>query len=90
MIAEAFLMRETLTARQRQTEPGRRALAEHFPTPELKTQHYQALGRRSAERRLTLSADEATAVVEAYSLLARIAERARLKLETAPNQESAA
>jgi hypothetical protein len=79
-------MPETLTLRQRQTLPGRRALAEQFPSPEARTEHYRALGRRSAERRITLSGDEAAALVDAYSLLSRIAERARMKLGDAPNE----
>jgi hypothetical protein len=83
---EAFSMPETLTARQQQTLNGRQALADQFPSPEARTEHYRALGRRSAERRITLSGDEAVALVDAYSLLSRIAERARLKLGGAPNE----
>ena len=79
-------MLETLTRRQRQTLPGRLALAEQFPTPEAQTEHYRALGRRSAERRFVLSGDEAAALVDAYALLSRIAERARMKLGDAPNE----
>ena len=83
-------MPELLTARQRQTRPGRKALVEQFPTPEAKSQHYRALGRRSAERRLVLSADERAALVGAYELLARIAERARLNNDETVQKESAA
>jgi hypothetical protein len=79
-------MPEALTARQRQTLPGRQALAGQFPTSEARTEHYRALGRRSAEQRFVLSADEAAALVDAYSLLSRIAERARIKLGDAPNE----
>ena len=74
-------MPETLTLRQRQTVPGRRALAGQFSSPEARTEHYRALGRRSAERRITLSGDEAAALVDAYALLSRIAQRARVKVE---------
>ena len=77
-------MPETLTLRQRRTLPGRRALAEQFPNPEAQTEHYRALGRRSAERRFVLSGDEAAALVDAYALLGRIAERARVKVEGHP------
>jgi hypothetical protein len=87
MTAEAFLMPEPITARQRQTLSGRQALAEQFPSPEARTEHYRALGRRSAERRVVLSGDEAAALVGAYELLARIAERARPK--TVPSPENA-
>jgi len=79
-------MPETLTARQRQTLNGRQALAEQFPSTEARTEHYRALGRRSAERRFVLSGDEAAALVDAYSLLSRIAERARVKLGDLPNE----
>ena len=79
-------MPETFTARQRQTLNGRQALAEQFPSPEARTEHYRALGRRSAERRVVLSGDEAAALVDAYSLLSRIAERARVKLGDLPNE----
>jgi hypothetical protein len=40
--------------------------------------------------RVVLSGDEAEAVVQAYRLLETIAERARQKLERAPESESAA
>ena len=83
-------MPETLTLRQRQTLPGRRALAEQFPTLEARTEHYRALGRRSAERRLVLSGDEASALADAYSLLGRIAERVRVSAERPRDQETAA
>ena len=79
-------MPELLTARQQQTRAGRQALAEQFSSPEARTEHYRALGRRSAERRITLSGDEAAALVDAYSLLTRIAERARVKLGHTPNE----
>ena len=70
-------MSEPLTVRQRQTLAARQALAARFPTPEERTEHYRALGRRSAEQRVVLSGDEATALADAYALLARIVERTR-------------
>ena len=68
-------MPEPITARQQQTLAGRQALADRFPTPEARTQHYRELGRRSAERRVVLSGDEAAALRNAYALLAKIADR---------------
>lgn len=68
-------MPEPITARQRQTLNGRLALADRFPTPEARTQHYRELGRRSAERRVVLSGDEAAALRAAYRLLGEIAAR---------------
>jgi hypothetical protein len=81
---EAFFMPQTLTPRQRQTLAGRRALADQFSSPEARTEHYRALGRRSAERRVVLSGDEAKALSEAYALLGRIAERAQSKISADP------
>jgi hypothetical protein len=78
-------MPDALSDRKRQTRNGRHALAERFPSAEARTEHYRTLGRRSAERRVVLSGDEAAALVDAYSLLSRIAERARTKLGDAPN-----
>jgi hypothetical protein len=77
---------EPPTHRQRQTLPARQALAEKFPSPADKTEHFRKLAQKSHERRITLSGDEAVALVDAYSLLSRIAERARLKLGDAPNE----
>ena len=77
-------MPETLTARQRQTLNGRQALADRFPTPEARTQHYRELGRRSAERRVVLSGDEAAALRDAYRLLRTIADRLPDHSESAP------
>ena len=82
-------MPEILSDRQRQTLNGRQALAEQFPSPEARAQHYRALGRRSAERRVVLSGDEATALAAAYSLLGRVAERVQSKT-SAETQESTA
>ena len=67
-------MSELLNAHQRQTLNGRQALADRFPTPEARTQHYRELGRRSAERRVVLSGDEAEALRDTYRLLRTIAE----------------
>ncbi len=76
---------EVLTDRQRQTLPARQALNAKFETPQQRSDHFRELGRKSAEGRILLSADESAALVSAYDLLTRIAERARLKLATAPN-----
>ena len=70
-------MSEPRTARQRQTQAARQALADRFTSPEERTEHYRALGRLSARRRLVLSGDEASALAEAYALLARIVSRSR-------------
>jgi hypothetical protein len=75
-----------LADRQKQTLPARQALAERFTSPQEKTDFYRELGRRSADTRVVLSGDEAAALVDAYSLLSRIAERARMKLGDAPNE----
>ena len=74
------------TRRQRQTQAARQALAECFPTPEAKSEHYRRLGRRSAERRVVLSGDEAAALADAYELLGRIAARAR-PAQSPPDKE---
>jgi hypothetical protein len=68
---------ETLGPAQRRTFPARQALAAKFATPEAKSEHFRRLARRSHERRLTLSGEEAAAVLGAYELLRRIAERAQ-------------
>ncbi len=72
-------MSEPRTARQRQTQAARHALAERFSSPEERSEHYRALGRLSAERRLVLSGDEASALADAYALLARIVARTESK-----------
>lgn len=68
-------MSETLTPAQRRTLPARQALANKFPDPAAKSEHFRQLARRSHERRLTLSREEAAAVLSAYELLRRVAER---------------
>jgi hypothetical protein len=77
---------EMVTDRQRRTLPARQALAQQFSSPEQKSEFYRSLGKRSAESRIVLSGDEAAALVDAYALLGRIAERARMKLGDAPNE----
>jgi hypothetical protein len=70
-------MPDPLTPAQRRTLPARQALAAQFASPEAKTEYYQELARRSHERRLTLSGDEAAALLAAYTLLRQIIERAQ-------------
>lgn len=79
-----------LTPRQRQTLPGRQALAAKFSTPEAKSEHYRALARRSNEGRLVLSGDEADALVGAYRLLGEIAGRVTARPPIPPKNEAAA
>ena len=62
-------MSETLTPAQRRTLPARQALAAKFASTAEKTEYFRELARRSHERRLTLSGDEATALLAAYTLL---------------------
>jgi hypothetical protein len=76
----------TLTEAQRRTLPGRQALAAKFPSPEAKSEHFRRIGERGNAGRVVLRADEAAALVDAYSLLTRIAERARMKLGETPNE----
>jgi hypothetical protein len=68
---------ETLTPAQRRTLPARQALTAKFASTAEKTEYFRDLARRSHERRLVLSGDEAEAVVAAYTLLRQIAERAQ-------------
>ena len=74
---KGFVLSESLTLAQRRTLPARRALAAKLDSPEKKSAHFRSLARRSHERRLTLSGEEADAVVGAFELLRRIAERAQ-------------
>ena len=76
---------EALTERQLRTLPARQARAAKFASPEEKSAHYREMARRGNEGRVVLGADEAAAVLQAYDLLTRIAERARIKLANAPN-----
>ena len=75
-----------LANRRRETLPARQALAARFASPSEKSDHFRELARKSHERRITLSGAEAAALVDAYSLLSRIAERARVKIGDAPNE----
>jgi hypothetical protein len=68
----------TASPRQRQTANGRRAFLDTLPTPETRSEHFRDLGRRSAEGRVVLSADEADALGAAYSLLTKIAQRGKI------------
>jgi hypothetical protein len=81
-----FFVQETISPDQRRTLPARLALASKFKTPEQKREHYRAMGARSAAGRVVLRTDEAAALVDAYSLLSRIAERARVKLGDLPTE----
>ena len=68
-------MAEDLSPAQRRTLAARAALAAKFSTPQEKSAYFSDLARRSAERRLTLSGDEAAALVGAYDLLRSIVGR---------------
>jgi hypothetical protein len=68
-------MEEGLTPAQRRTLPARQALAAKFSSPQEKSEHFRGLARRSHERRLTLSGDEASALLHFHGLLGRIVER---------------
>lgn len=76
-------MQETLTPAQRRTLPGRQALAAKFSSPEEKSAHFRALARRSHARRITLSGDDADALLRVYHLLGDIVMREAR--EEAPN-----
>ncbi len=64
-----------LTRGQRQTRKARETYAARFPTPDAKTEHFRELGKRAAEQRLTLGADDVAALCECLSLLRQIAAR---------------
>ena len=70
-------MSEPLTPAQCRTRSARQALAAKFSTPEERSEYFRDLARRSHERRLTLSGDEAAALVGAYDLLRSVVGRAR-------------
>jgi hypothetical protein len=78
---------ETLTPAQRRTLPARQALEAKFASPTEKTAYFRELARRSHERRLTLSSDEAAAVLQAYTLLRAIAERAQHSADSSDRQQ---
>ena len=65
----------TLTRGQRQTRKARETYAARFLTPEAKTEHFRELGKRAAEQRLTLGADDVAALGECLSLLRQITAR---------------
>jgi hypothetical protein len=71
-------MLETLSPDQRRTLKAREALARKFATPEQKTEHYRAMAEKANAGRVVLSGDEATALRDAYRLLASIAARTGL------------
>ena len=62
--------------RRRQTANASAAFAAKFQTPEDEREHFRELARRSAERRVVLSGEEAAALRDAYAALRRVAERA--------------
>lgn len=77
---------EPLSRRQQQTLPARQALARTFASPEEQSAHFRGLAQRSHARRITLSGDDAAALLQAYALLGAIAERARAKLDGGPDE----
>lgn len=86
-----------------QLAKARDVFAASFPSPEAKTKHYRELGRKSAEGRVVLRADEAAAVgqataavgqasealADAYRLLQRIAERGKIPTPATGTESSA-
>ncbi len=77
---------DPLTPRQRQTCAARRTLAAKFATPEAKSAHFRAMAERANADRVTLNADEASALGEAYALLRKIAQRhPKIAEAAAPN-----
>ena len=70
-------MEKGLTPAQQRTLAARRAFAARFGSSEEQSEHFRALARRSHQRRVTLSTDEAAALLDACDLLRRIAERAQ-------------
>jgi hypothetical protein len=69
------LMADILSPAQRRTLPARQALAAKFSSPEEKSEHFRSLARRSHERRLTLSGDEAATLAQLSDFLRRLVER---------------
>jgi hypothetical protein len=59
----------TLTRGQRQTQKARETYAAQFKSPKERTEHYQQLGRQSANARVTLTREEADAVRQALPRL---------------------
>jgi hypothetical protein len=66
---------ETLTPGQRKTAAARKALAQKFPSPEEKSEHYRAMAQKANAGRVVLRAEEAVALRDAYTLLRTIANR---------------
>jgi hypothetical protein len=79
-------MSDVLTAGQRRTAKAREAFSKSFSTLEAKTAHYRQMAEKANAGRIVLSGDEAEALVSAYGLLARIAERAMSKASTSPEE----
>ncbi len=78
---------DSLSPRQRQTLAARQALAAKFATPEAKSAHFRGLAERANADRVTLNADEASALGEAYALLRRIVQRhPKIADPPAPNE----
>jgi hypothetical protein len=80
---------ETLTPAQRRTLPARQAQAAKFLDPEQKSRHFRELARRSHERRLTLSGDEAAMLAHVSDVLRRIVERDQRPHDPRTAQEGA-
>jgi hypothetical protein len=78
---------ETLTPGQQRTTAARDALARKFPSPEAKSEFYREIGARGNAGRVVLRAEEATALRDAYRLLASIADRIPDPSESADEQD---
>jgi hypothetical protein len=57
------------------TRAATEAQLARFKTPGERTEYFRALGQKSAEGRLMLSADDRQALGQAYTLLSKIAQR---------------
>ena len=73
-----FVTDANLSPRQRQTLAARQTFAKQFASPEERSQHYRSLADKANAGRVVLSAEEASALSQAYRLLTRIAERGKL------------
>jgi hypothetical protein len=78
------LMADILSPAQRRTLSARQAFAAKFSSPEEQSAHFRSLARRSHERRLTLSGDEAAALLHFHGLLGSIVDRTQLAEEARP------
>ena len=83
-------MADILSPAQRRTLPARQALAAKFSSPEAKSAHFRSLAHRSHERRLTLSGDEAAALLRFHELLGSIVKRTQSGTAAAPARKEAA